>query len=269
MKLSTWHKNLGDEVERYLPLMHETYDKIYCSSVFTYSDKSMVRDDMELGGTGFDINKKLPFCINKCKPDYALYPEFRQAIGFITRGCIRKCRFCFVPEKEGNIHPCANIENIVAGRKEVILMDNNILAHSHGIKNLERITKMKIKIDINQGLDSRLIDNGIAKTLSKIKWIRFIRMACDNESMIVPLRRAVRRLKENDILPYRVFVYVLIDSVQEAKHRIDSIRDMGVDIFAQPFRPPNGSEPGIEIKRFARWVNHKAIFKTVPWENYR
>ena len=42
---------------------------------------------------------------------------------------------------------------------------------------------------------------------------------------------------------------------------------MHLDPFAQPFR--NGEEPNKIQKDFARWVNHKAIFNSVLFDNYK
>jgi len=41
----------------------------------------------------------------------------------------------------------------------------------------------------------------------------------------------------------------------------------GFDCGYRDFR--NNIEPTPEQKAFARWVNHKAIFKSVLWEDYR
>jgi hypothetical protein len=34
-------------------------------------------------------------------------------------------------------------------------------------------------------------------------------------------------------------------------------------------RDPDGTQPTIEQRKFARYVNHKAIYKTVTWEDYK
>ena len=36
-------------------------------------------------------------------------------------------------------------------------MDNNVLAHEHGLQQIEKIIKIGVKVDFNQGLDARII----------------------------------------------------------------------------------------------------------------
>ena len=64
----------------------------------------------------------------------------------------------------------------------------------------------------------------------------------------------------------RVMFYVLIgyDSTPDQDYyRVMELRAMGVDPFVMPFDKHDTYQ-----RAFTRWVNHKAIFKTVPWERY-
>ena len=79
-------------------------------------------------------------------------------MGFVTRGCIRSCSWCVVPGKEGKIHAHAELEEFLRpGCRDVVLMDNNILAHEHGVMQLERSISLNLRIDCNQGLDAGLV----------------------------------------------------------------------------------------------------------------
>lgn len=75
-------------------------------------------------------------------PDYDLYNVDKNlAYGFLTRGCPNHCKWCVVPKKEGNIATYMDIEEIaVNGRKNIILMDNNILASDYGLQQIERLS---------------------------------------------------------------------------------------------------------------------------------
>ena len=123
----------------------------------------------------------------------------------------------------------------------------------------------KVRIDFNQGLDARLIlVADIAQLLSKIQWIRYIRMSCDTDAMLGIVLKAVERLKYFGINPHRIFVYLLITTdIKSAENRALRLKEAGVEVFAQPYRDfENTIEPTREMKALARWVNRKEIFKS-------
>ena len=118
-------------------------------------------------------------------------------------------------------------------------------------------------------MDARLIDKGIARLLSRCKWDRFIRLSCDTAGSIPTVKKAIGLLKESGISAWRIFVYTLVQDVEEAHDRILEIASTGAQPFAQPYRDFDGGEPTKEQKRLARWCNKKEIFKTVKWEEYK
>jgi len=267
MKLSAYHKKNGDTVGWYDDLWATKYDQIYSSKVFTFTQKDKLFGNVQYGGTGNDIKIKLPDEIEHACPDYNLY-GLDYSLGFLTRGCPNKCPWCIVPEKEGGIKAHADIKEFLQHNK-VVLMDNNILASEYGIQQIEKLIKLKVKVDFNQGLDCRLIDDSVAKLLSKIKWLHPIRLACDTQSQMEPIQKAVRLLRWHNARPARYFVYCLIKKVDEATERIKFLKGLYCEPFAQPYRDfKSNIEPSKELKRFARWVNHTAVFNSVPYEDY-
>lgn len=267
MKLSAHHKRMGDTVERYIPLAN--YDKVYSSKVFTWTkDDGVIFDADEYGGTGYGVYNQLSDEIEHIMPDYDLY-NCKHSLGFLTRGCPNKCSWCIVPTKEGDIRAHADIEEF-ATHRDILLMDNNVLAHKHGIEQLEKIAKLGLRVDFNQGLDARRIDDRIAKLLSKISWLSPLRLACDSSSQMPHIQRAVTLLRWHNTTPRRYFVYVLIKDIQDAIERVRFLKGLDLDPFAQPYRDfSSNAEPTKEQKQFARWVNHKAIFKSTTWEEYK
>jgi len=273
MKISTYHRSLGDEIEWVNHFNH--YDIVFKSKIFTFThDNEFYIDTDELisGGTGYDPTVSLPRHIEKLQPDYSLYPQYKSAYGFLTRGCPNKCSWCIVPEKEGEIRPESDIYDILQGRKSAILMDNNVLASNWGIKQIEKISKSSIKIDFNQGLDARIIagNEGIAKLLGRIKWLSPLRLACDTQNQIPYIEKAVKLLREYNATPRNYFVYVLVKEIDDALIRVEFLRKLKLDPFAQPYMDFSGKNKVTkEQKQFARWVNHKAIFRSVEWSNYK
>lgn len=266
MKISAWHKNHGDTTSRFTAL--ERFDKVYSSKVFTFTrEDPYLTADAERGGTGYGIYKDLPEEIEHTCPDYSVYGE-NYSMGFLTRGCIRKCPWCFVPSKEGNIRAHADVEEFLR-HKDVVLLDNNVLAHDHGLKQIEKMAHLGVRVDFNQGLDARLIDDATARLLSTIKWMSPLRLACDSQAMMEPIRKAVELLRWHNVTPRAYFCYCLVSDVSEAVERVKFLKGMCVDPFCQPFIDEKGTPATQEQKAFARWVNHKAEFKSRTWEEYR
>lgn len=271
MKISAYHKSVGDSVS-WVDI--GKYDKTYMSKVFTftndYEQTFAELGEVIRGGSAYNYDN-LPTEIEHIMPDYSLYGIRDTAYGFLTRGCPNKCSWCIVPNKEGNICENADIEEFWDGQKNAVLLDNNVLAHEHGLKQIEKIARLKIAIDFNQGLDARIIANNedIARLLGAVKWGKPIRLACDTKSQIPHIEKAVNLLRKHNATPKAYFVYVLVKEIDDALERVEFLRGLGLDPFAQPYRDfENNIKPTKEQKRFARWVNHKAIFKTVEYKNY-
>lgn len=143
-------------------------------------------------------------------------------------------------------------------------MDNNVLASDYGIEQMASMIGQDLRIDFNQGMDARLITPEIAEIIGKLKWRTFVRLACDTEAMLPVVLEKGDLLQRNGVKPYQVSIYVLVQDIPSAERRCIALRDAGYNPFAQPYRDfTNNKEPARELKRFARWVNDKAVFKTV------
>lgn len=271
MKLSAWHKGCGDRVEWWNGFRH--YDRVYMSKVFTFTpdeDACIDADEVVRGGTGYQNYGSLPDEIENTFPDYSIYPKFQAAIGFLTRGCIRNCPWCIVPRKEGIIHPAKAWREIKRpDSKKIVFLDNNVLASEFGLAQIEEMGHEKVWIDFNQGIDARLITPDVAELLSKLHWIRYIRLACDTSAMIPVIEQATAYLKEAGTSKSRFWCYVLVQDVEEAYSRILALDKMGVTCFAQPYRDFNGGEPTQEQINLARWSNDKAIFRSCSFGDYK
>lgn len=272
MKLSAWHKARGDAVEWFNPLFSESYDTIYSSKVFTFTpEDGRLPDRAQKGGSGYNLTAELPEAVEHTMPDYALYPECDYSLGFLTRGCIRHCPWCVVPEKEGSIRPHAHFEEFTrTDSRFIVFMDNNVLASIHGLNEIARLATTNYRVDFNQGLDARLIagDESIAELLGTLKWYKPLRLACDRKEQMESVEQAVVLLRKHECKPTRFFCYVLVKDIPDALERVEFLRKLNVDPFAQPYRDfENNTQPTLEQRKFARWVNHKAMFKSVKWED--
>ena len=259
MQVANYHRQRGNYVAWADPEKYDYFDKLYCSSLFDFTDKTQVPERAICGGTGFDLTTKLGF---DCGYDYSIYPECDFSLVWFSRGCIRNCPFCIVQKKEGAIHT-VNPKPLNLNGTQIKVQDNNFFASEDWRGAIRQLHEWGQPVDFHQGIDVRLITDEILDALCSLKMKRFIRIAWDNPRL--DLTGYIRKLTSR-IKPYRIMCYVLIgywSTPEEDLYRIETLRGFGIDPFVMPF---NKKDP--YQKRFARWVNMKAIFKTVKWEDY-
>jgi hypothetical protein len=276
MKLSAWHKSRGDAVEWYTPFSR--YDKVYMAKVFTFTPGYgyyVNADEVEKGGTGYDLQKTLPEEIDRMQPDYSIYPEIdaRTAYGFLTRGCPNRCRWCIVPEKEGKISLYMDVEEIAAGgRTDLILMDNNVLASGYGLRQIEKIVRLGYRADFNQGLDARLVTDDIARLLARVKWIKRIRFGCDTPQQIDECERATSLIDRYGYRGEYFFYCILLDDFNESFSRVNHWRSRGGRFLphAQPYRDVNNPHHIVPQwqKDLAGWADKKQVFRTCEFKDF-
>lgn len=271
MKISAWHKVRGDTVEWWEPL--GLFDRVYSSKVFDFTPENpYLPPDAIKGGTGYGLFMELDPEIDGMFPDYSIYPECDYAIGYLTRGCPNRCRWCVVPKKEGNIRPYQAWRDLVRpDTDKLVLMDNNILACEYGIEQLAGLIGSGYKIDLNQGMDARLVTPEIADILARLKWISYLRFSCDQESQIGPILQTCELLKERGVKPYRVFVYLLVTAdLDSASRRVEALKGLrGINLYAQAERNESlGIRPNKAQLEFARRYVYSGCFRRETWEEY-
>jgi hypothetical protein len=262
MKVSSYHKQQGHEVEPYLAFDHDSYDKIYAFSIFSWTPKHYVTKDMIVGGSGFDIKSKLPDEIDECEYDYSLFPECDYSLIWFSQGCIRNCSFCIVREKEGYIHQVKPKALNPYGRF-IKIMDNNFFACPGWQDHISMLREWAQPVDF-QGVDARLLTPEMCEALNSLHHEHQIKIAWDE-----PKQDMEPKLKEitSIIKPYKLMCYVLIghgSTPDQDLMRVEKLRALNIDPFVMPFDKTDRYQ-----KDFARWVNHKAIFKTVQWSEYK
>ena len=254
------------------------YDKVYMSKVFTFTpdyEFPIIADEIEKGGTGYDLHKALPDNLDRLQPDYSIYPnvDCKTAYGFLTRGCPNKCPWCIVPIKEGKQRPYMDVEEIaIDGRKNLILMDNNILASDYGLEQIEKIIKKGYRIDFNQAMDARLVTEDIAKMLAQVKWLTPIRFGCDTHRQIEHCRRTMQMIDKYRKTPAFYLLYTIIgEDINEDYERLSAFRENSrVRIVGQPYRDfnnPNQIIPQWQ-KDMARWAMRRELYATCDFKDY-
>jgi radical SAM superfamily enzyme YgiQ (UPF0313 family) len=263
MKISAYHKNIGDNVE-FATLGH--YDIVYASKLFDFSTLDLntfvTYDKILIGGSGYDLSIKLPQEIEVCDPDYSLYPNANFSIQFYSRGCIRKCPFCIVNKKEGLIQSVDKLKLNPNG-KWIEVLDNNFFANPNWRDAIQDLNNTKQKVNLH-GVDVRIINEEQAKALNSLKHHKQIHIAWDNpnDNILPKIETMLRWIK-----PYKIMCYVLIgywSTQEEDLYRVMKLKELGIDPFVMAYNKKDKYQ-----KRFARWCNHKAIFKSIEFKDYK
>jgi hypothetical protein len=150
------------------------YDKVFISTIFTLNHGLVkVKNCKEIyqGGTGHDYKIKLPNEVEHIFPDYSLYPENEYSMGYLTRGCIRNCKFCFIPKKEGKLKLHSPLSEFFNPRlPKIMLLDNNFLACPNCVELLKELKATGKRVTFKQGLDFRLLTEEKAKFLVELNY---------------------------------------------------------------------------------------------------
>lgn len=282
MKISSYYKWSGHKVELTSPICANQYDEVYASQVFDFTDTPILPENAFVGGSGVSLELKLADEIESCRPDYLLYPHNNYALGYTSRGCNRKCPFCVVPKKEGKFRVVGDIYDFWATGDQmrggwrgqdnlgkIMLLDNSVNTdEKHFLKICAQIKKHHLWVDFNQGLDIRYLTDTQTKALDGLRLMLWkqIHFAWDLMATEKAVRDGIGLLDKYDLKRYSMF-YVLIgynSTPEEDLYRVETLRELGVDPFVMPYDKFDDYQ-----RRFARWVNHKAIFKSVKWEDYK
>ncbi len=256
MKLSAYYRDKGRQV-----ILHSKGsgikgpDRVYASSIFSSPSsarhieklKHFYGDSLILGGSGVDIQKRLPEKIEQMPADYTLYPELGdRAIGFITRGCPFNCPFCLVPQKEGKPRQVSDLDSLLQrGRNKLILLDDNILAHPRAPDFLEAFASRKVKVNFTQTLDIHLVDREKARLIRQIN--------CSNTKFTRPNfhfslndHKRLGKIRENyDLLGFTcqdnvefVSMYGFNTTLAQDLERFEFLRSLpGAYVFMQQYQP--------------------------------
>lgn len=139
-------------------------------------------------------------------------------------------------------------------------MDNNILADKEWFISLCDLLKReypKIKVDFNQGLDIRLMDEDIAKALSGLKPINDWKFAFDMMTYKDSVIRGIEILKKYVRVRSTCIFYVYVDSdsqVSDAVERARILKENGATAYAMLNLDVEHTK---RMKKFKRW--------TRPW----
>ena len=297
MKISGYHKKIGNDVHLLTTYDDiENYDKIFISKVFTNTpvpDGVLNLSWVEYGGTGFyfDAAPNLPDEIEHSFPDYDLYndwineyvengakrSEFKgytdYSIGFLTRGCFRKCGFC-VNKKYDRVfcHSALN-EFYDPNRKKICLLDDNFLGFPKWREMLQELQATGKPFKFKQGLDERLLTDEKCEMLFNSKYDGDIIFAFDNVAdykIIEKKLQLIRRHTDKQCIFYVLVGFESIDEhdIENAFIRIELLMKYGCLPYIMRYENyMNSKYKGIYIT-LARWCNQFSFYKKMSFREF-
>ena len=282
MKLSAFHKKQGDSVEWYQPLWGGYCDRVYVSKVFGFTPDypyHINAGEVVKGGSGYCIDledgkevyhserdNNLPDEIEHIYPDYELYPQYKdKAYGFLTRGCPRGCEFCHVANKEGRCsHKVADLDEFWKGQKEICLCDPNLLACKDHMELLQQLVDSKAKVDINQGMDIRLVSDKNIDLIRQIKLqaIHFAYDRYEDKKIIEPKLKMFQ--EATGYKRGKCLVYILCNfgtTLDQDLERIAFVRSLGFSPYVTIYDLAHADPI---YKKLQRWCNNYYVFWAEP-----
>lgn len=272
MKLSKWHKAKGDEVGFNV----SDPDIVYASVVFKQNKHRVdglryYYPDAEImvGGSGYDLAATLPAEVERLAPDYSLYPGMDYSMGFTSRGCVRNCYFCIVPEKEGKYRRVQHPREFVQ-HKKVKLLDNNWYADPEWFfETSDWLIEHNVAVDATQGMDIRLLTPEIAAQLKRLRWYAPMHFAFDDDRYKEQVLDGIQMLKDAGIdTRSRVSFYVYChddDHYDSAVARCHTLKAAGVSAYAMCNTETKRTK---RMKALQRWTARPWLFWSCDLADY-
>ena len=201
------------------------YDKVFVSNIFDINkDRVTVVNckNVQFGGIGSNNPKlQLPCEIEQTDPFY--FPDEDTSYGFITRGCNRNCWWCKVPKYEGKLKEYNTIESVVK-HKKVKFLDNNILQYKNHMDVFKWcLEHPEIKVDFNQGLDFRLVNDENLEALSKLNYMGEYIFAFDEPKYQPLLEKKLVLMKKYISKPWKLKFYIYYHPSMELKQLFERV----------------------------------------------
>lgn len=169
---------------------------------------------------------------------------------FTTRGCLRACEFCVVSKVEGRF------KELKEWRPAPIICDNNLTAASK--THFKRVVDSCLRfpyVDINQGMDARLFKPWHARELQRLQGVK-IRFAFDDVNLEGKVADAFALAKKSGFRDFGCYVLIgFKDTPDEAKHKLEFVRSLGIKPMPMRFQPWNSKEKNSYVDKDNKWTH--------------
>jgi hypothetical protein len=316
-KISGYWKKRGAEVNLLMNYnWSDDYDHIYISKAFTDTpipDWVCETEKVHIGGTGFYFDKapNLPDEIEHHMPDYHLYDEWIQgevfranaeaqkagklfkessfmvqfkeytdySIGFITRGCFRKCKFC-VNQKYNHVFEHSSLNEFYdPSRPKICLLDDNFFGCPNWRTLLLELIDTQRPFKFKQGMDERILTDEKCELLFSANYDGDYTFAFDNVAdydLIHKKLKMIRKYAKSKSVKFYVLVgFESTDAadIANAFKRVELLMKYKCLPYIMQYQGENycpwkeSEYRGMYIT-LARWCNQPNMFKKMSFRQF-
>lgn len=174
----------------------------------------------------------------------------KEDVTFTSRGCPKRCPWCLVPRREGNLQEIA----IQPGH---IIQDNNLLACSrrHFAEVCGMLLHQRKATKFSGGLDIDYLTEWHIEQLKKIR-VKELWVACDTEAALAKLDKAADLLADFPTEKKRCYVLVGYngESAVQTEARLETVYAKGFLPFAQLYRGPDSQYGATVLRNCDEWM---------------
>lgn len=254
--------SLDDEIEHHMPDYH-----LYDSWIKSEVERAM--EEYERAGKHFN---KSSFMVQ-----FKEYIDY--SIGFVTRGCFRKCPFC-VNQKYDRVLLHSPLEEFYdPTRKKICLLDDNVFGCPQWKEILEELISLKKPFKFKQGMDERILTEEKCKLLFNATYDGDYTFAFDNISdydLIHKKLKLIRKYSKATNIKFYVLVgFESTDAIdiENMWKRVELLMRYQCLPYIMRYRNKNET-PWKDSKyrgmyvTMARWCNQPSFFKKKSFRQY-
>jgi hypothetical protein len=216
------------------PLFIPAADEVHVSCTFTWDRPEAERLARAWGRHGYRVLVGGP-AYDTPAGEFTPGMYVKAGMTITSRGCIRRCQFCFVPKREGRLQ----LLDIKPGWD---VLDNNLLAcpRRHIEEVLDMLEGQPQAARFTGGIDARLCRPWFAQRLGRMR-VQILYTAYDVPGARPQVERAIRMLRDEGLSQRQIGCYVLVgqegDTLADAEARLEWVFQAGAVPFAMFYRP--------------------------------
>jgi len=209
------------------------------------------------------------------------YKDYQQfSIGFLTRGCIRKCPFC-INRNIDYVYDYSKLKDFVDNsRSSIYLWDDNFLASRNWKELLLQLKATKKPFQFRQGLDMRLMTEEKAEMLSKCNYYGDYIFAFDQweERFIIEKKLEIwKSFCSNKTTKFYLFCGFNLTEADDDKlfedvfylfKRIEILMSYGCLGYVMRHEDYQNHPLGNIYTQIARWCNQPQFYKKMSFKEF-